>query len=1016
MARTAEMADNCRKCFIQISYKNICIHYHYSTFYWKKQVFSAIFFKINENSGNTNRDINADNCTSMVQMWFFLRYKAQLRRTRPDLVHRLEKAVTRAIGLAGGKIAPGNIGVLAAAFKGDSLGFWLDILILIETVMAEMDADAGDLYGYSLVLSKEAFKAGASQMPGALCRFLAGGGQGDQGSRGGGVFMDRAVREGLLPYILAEEPEQRARSWAARRGAASDERIESGDWYRLDSIKVLAAEKDNSLQESVVNFLIQKKAADQDEQRNTLILGPAFPGKREGLYRYCAGICGDVPPLLVRFGRGGLAAITDAWSPLIQALAGAGTAEAAHIEEIQSMWALLFRERLREEVTDFTMRNARRFFAQVLDFYCGAARRKGLLPVLIVENLHQAENVVAELFIDAVMRNTGGLLVMGTADEADGVLVGEVELRKWEKIFPRIVRPNVEGVPPSRAPDMPVELWEIAYVLFLFSRYFPAHLFPRLLEEEGKNPAVISRALSLLAGMGIIDSPGTGYPWTDCPGTVCSLADNCTGQAEAVLGTRGERVRALVRSRLIAWVEQRKLNPCFRLLTIMTELGGAGQLTDQLILSSITADLVNGISAAVERARNDDLLEIVTGPERADVIRFIFETTRALISGNAAAIRAAFRDPPPDCAAFPVLKTQILSNIAVYHLGQRDNISALEPIKEAILLSQGKSKICLARAYRLFSLVNLTRKRTGEAIDYIGFAVDNAEKSGNYHELGVSAYYAAAIQFLYGNVSRAAMLTRKAREQAMAAGCGEWADRSHFLEGRLAFETGRYREALDIFETLRRESLDRSPAGTHRERLLSAWAYRARVYEQNPLCPKPADGGPDADLFEVEAAYLAGDFDKVVALAGVLGGPCTEDNFLYTEQPDWRSGFAQCELLYFSQSDLWDRILCVYHSLALCRLSAAGGEEARHNMRRILKNEQLSEMDPWDAFYFYAWYRILEQTGGGQVDMNTAVSMAFKRLQRRASRIDDVETRRQFLFQPRWNSALSMAAREFKLI
>jgi hypothetical protein len=73
-------------------------------------------------------------------------------------------------------------------------------------------------------------------------------------------------------------------------------------------------------------------------------------------------------------------------------------------------------------------------------------------------------------------------------------------------------------------------------------------------------------------------------------------------------------------------------------------------------------------------------------------------------------------------------------------------------------------------------------------------------------------------------------------------------------------------------------------------------------------------------------------------------------------------------------------------------------------------------MDPWDSFYFYAWYRVLEQTGAGQVDMNTAISIAFKRLQRRASRIDDIETRRQYLTRPRWNGALSAAAREFKLI
>jgi hypothetical protein len=42
--------------------------------------------------------------------------------------------------------------------------------------------------------------------------------------------------------------------------------------------------------------------------------------------------------------------------------------------------------------------------------------------------------------------------------------------------------------------------------------------------------------------------------------------------------------------------------------------------------------------------------------------------------------------------------------------------------------------------------------------------------------------------------------------------------------------------------------------------------------------------------------------------------------------------------------------------------------------------------------------------------------MAFKRLQRRASRIDDIEVNRAFLTRHYWNGALSRAAREHKLI
>jgi tetratricopeptide (TPR) repeat protein len=933
----------------------------------------------------------------MVQMLLFLRFKAQLRRTRPELISRLEDAVTRAVEDAGGKITTDRR-YLAASFDEDSLGFWLDMLILIETMLKSLDFAAADLYGYSLILSRS-----QPEKPDALCRFLAGG------SRGGGVFLDGAARKGLSPYVV-EEPG----SVTLSKEKSPGRKAAVGDYYKLKEFKTFIPwTKSVSLQETAIRAL-EAPVAGGEQRRNTLILGPPFVGKRESLYRFCKKLLssgnpsfermgGDFPPLCVRFGGGGLNALIDAWSPPIRALASPGATDAG---EIHRLWEFLFRERLREELSPFIIREARRFFILLLEFYTSVARRKGLPAVLVLENIHRAEQTASGLFIDvyAGMWNIPGLVVMGICDEPPGKVTTEGDLRRWETVFPRIIRPNAEVVPAPRPPEMPLELWEMAYTLSLLSRYFPASLFIRLFEEEGKNPVMVERALSMLAALGVIDSPRESCPWMG----------DFTEQAEAALGETRERARALVRSRLLSWVEQKKINSCFRFLMILADLGGANSLTDQLILRSIASDLANGAASGVKQARDTGLLENLVGPRRAAAVCFIFETTRALLGGNEIAARSVFVNSPPDCALFPTLKAQALINLSGYYLGERDNAAALETIKEAILLSQGKHNFCLAHSYRLFSLVSLARQQTGEAINYLSFAIDNAEKSGDYYETGVSAYYAAAAHFLYGNVSRAAALAHKAREQTLAAGCPEWADRSRFLEGRFAFETGRYQEALDLFEELRREPL--GAESPEKERLLAAWAYRSRVYLQNPLSQKPASGGHDADLFEVEAAYLAGNYQKTVELAGALSSPHTGENFLYVEQPDWRSGFAQCELLYFSRRELWERMICVYHSLALCRLSSAGGEEAMHNMQRILKDEQFSDMDPADAFYFYAWYRVLEQTGAGQVGINTAVSIAFKRLQRRASHIDDIETRRQFLSKPRWNNALSLAAREFKLI
>jgi hypothetical protein len=67
-------------------------------------------------------------------------------------------------------------------------------------------------------------------------------------------------------------------------------------------------------------------------------------------------------------------------------------------------------------------------------------------------------------------------------------------------------------------------------------------------------------------------------------------------------------------------------------------------------------------------------------------------------------------------------------------------------------------------------------------------------------------------------------------------------------------------------------------------------------------------------------------------------------------------------------------------------------------------------------FYFFANYYIVNEADLSEVDRNTAISMAFKRLQRRAGRIDDVKIRQSYLTNQHWNNALFLTAKEYKLI
>jgi tetratricopeptide (TPR) repeat protein len=368
-------------------------------------------------------------------------------------------------------------------------------------------------------------------------------------------------------------------------------------------------------------------------------------------------------------------------------------------------------------------------------------------------------------------------------------------------------------------------------------------------------------------------------------------------------------------------------------------------------------------------------------------------------------------------------KARILANLAAYQFGTGDIVAAMELAKKSMVLSQKmKETRGLARAYRLFALGNLLTRCFGDAIDYFSFAIESAERFDDPQEFCITAYYAAAAHFLYGNISRAEHLVLQSREAALAQGRTEWVDRADFFLGRIRFDTGRYKDALQIFEGLRDRfaaAVPLSAAAAGRDHTLNAWIYRTNGFLRRIPPPLPETANHDALLFSVESAYLAGNYRTAVNLADELLAGLGAGGFTFLEQPDWRSGFCQCELLLFSRQAFFTRLLTTYRTLALCRLDRAGSagrEQALESMRRIIREEGQPNIDPNDAFYYYAYYHVLQESGGMEVDMNTAISIAFKRLQSRASRIDDIETKRSFLSMNYWNNALGQAAKRHKLI
>ncbi|MDR2078914.1 MAG: hypothetical protein LBP74_04220 [Treponema sp.] len=894
----------------------------------------------------------------MIQMLFFLQFQSQLRRIRPDMVSSLESAIIRAAESSRAKVRVQHR-CITASFDENAIGLGLDLALVLEAVLQALRMASSDLYGYACILGQDIAEEGPALFR-KTSRF------------GAGIWCSESLRRILDPYAVFDLEDAQFSAYG-----------------RLRELKTFSPRLDSENFPCLEEILSALKLQDG---RSVVLMGPGFIGKREALSRFARTILGDFFPLVFVFGAGGtgLSCITDALTPAIRELI-----PPERLEILDTMGAFIFKERLEDEFSPFAVQKASRFLNILLGTYIGAALSRGISPVILLENIHLANPAAARVFIDIYS-------CPANFEVADVYLYGTCldgpeptpSLGIWEAIFPRILRFSSALPQVSQNPGIPKELWEIAYGVSLFRRYFPPSLFLRLFEEEGKNPGMISRALDMISSQGLTNI----------------LEESLQGERN--LRTGKDRIQKMVRNRLLAWVSSGKLRPGFKLLQALADLGELA--SEELILEALRKDLINGTCGNLRKAIEESRLEEIAGPSHLPSLLYIWRTFESLLRGDAGDIQAAFGEPPPD-EETPSYKVLILALLAAYMLGIRDTDKASDLIKEAMLICHGRSGVRgLAQAYRLFALANLCKGRFNDAIDYLSFAMEQAEKSEDFEEYVLSAYYAAAVQFLFGNIAKADRLAFKSEEFALRVGLSAWADRIKLLRGKLLFESGRYKESLDMFVELRYNPAGVLPAAA--SDIMEAWIYRSAVFLGSERIPIPERTSADARFFAIEASYLAENYQKTVELSERFLGELPDQDFLVIEQPDWRSGFSQGELLLSSLREFWAPMIATYRALALCRLDREDRNDARRSIERIIQDERFSDTDPNSAFYFFAYYRILGESGAVKVDMDTAVSTAYNRLQHRASRIDDAETNRAFLFRHYWNRELSRAAKEHKLI
>jgi hypothetical protein len=933
---------------------------------------------------------------NVIQILLFLRFRTQLKRSRDERFLDMETALFKAFETAGGAVTDKER-VIEASFDEKSLGLWINIIGALESGYNLLKKNAPAILGsYVFVIGKDILEEEFE----TVCRKLA------SMHSASGMWCTAEMSRSARFYCSFEN-----RDFAIKAGS-------NGFYEQIKHIENVP----RTIRRSASVFPLSDQIVQTIRQyphRNIIFSGPEFAGKREGVHRFCASLK-NTPPLILSFrSNANIGAFADILSPKIHHFLS-GSSDRKKLELADNLRALIFRERLRDEYTSALINTIKRFFRILLELYIAEAKARESFAALILENLQCLDPFVERIFMDIYPLFKYEIIIYGTLSlkKNDEIPQNRHILSIFQK---NIILNQDAGRQSSDVKEMPSDLLEMAYAFALLRNYFPGYMFPHLFEESGKNPALLIRVFVLLTQSGIVDFIDDPVP----------RIPNFVELAEKTLGNRKQLVYDFVKTCLFSAVGRGSLSPCFNL--IETLAGFNETVSDALIWNALHIDVLNGTCEKINKIIAENRLIALVGAQRGSVIRYLFHTFSALVHGNEELIQKAFTIKEPQTAS-SLFQAQTLINRACYHLALREDVPAFEKLKETMRLNQEQQQANPAKVFRLIALVKLLRGKLTDAADYLAIAVDYAEKQKAVDELAISAYYEANIQYLLGNLSKAERFAHNAEHNAIISGCHSWADRARFLRGKLRFEFGFYQDALHIFERTRENLTE--PVADMVKNTLNAWIFRAGFFskiaesdsaDQSALNTSfhtnfSPDSCLDMLLFKIEAAYLSEDYKATLRLSETLlkniDEHAPDNDFLWTERPDWRSGFAQGELLNMKESVFWKRQALVFHSLALCKLTDDPAEKKRalDELDWLSVNKVLSNTDTNDAFYFYALSVLTKESGASLIDTNTVAGIAYKRLQERSLKIDAPEARKAFLSRPYWNNALIADAKEYKLI
>ena len=963
----------------------------------------------------------------MIQLELGIRYLSQLKRIRPNDMGRLESMAMSALQASGGALRK-DAGFLIARFDEDVLAFWLDLAIALEGVAEALSLVEKELLGRSCVV-RVAPRDDSDCA--TLCRDLS------LKENRTGIWCDSRVASALSEYASFRS---------------------SGDFYVLETFTLrnrnIRSYQDFWIRPDLLDALYSLHLSNPSESRATIYVeGPPLMGKRQSLRAALNSISSSIEVFRVSFGlnRQGLSSVADSVTEERLRTIGAADPEAekklrAAFGAVRTVQAA----RLSMEIPASPREAFEAFYCSFVDSWVTAVE-KSKIPVFIAENAHQSDEASRALlrsaFAEQVKRDRAHLVLTGTGDDSCcDICIGRYKIlrvgapikNEWaplivssrqafalpaadEALIERCLEEtsangipagyrlavgwsqDAEGCPTAIHPHMTSDFLEIAYAVSLFNDLFPAGELAEAFSAEKKPRGALELALAHLAQLGVVDDENEPTP------AIPRFIDF----AQSALGERGELIRALARRRLSLAIESKRLTNSYESTVRQVRLGGVAD--PSRILDAVVDGVLRGELKAVESAISDGSFSDIVGKAYAESLASIFNTRRALVFGDELETRSTFSTPMLD--RFPNPRYQAYSfldrssySFTVDVLDPASSAAAANAAKDALLLLQGNPlDKGLSRAYRLLGETELSRQRINEAVDYFSFAAESAERAAEPNEALLSSVNGACTQFLLGNLSKAERHALTAERRALELYQTEWHLWARFMYARIRFELGAYEQSAEVFGSL--------SGSREASALFRTWRDRALAYCDSAIGISFVEDTPDAAFFRIESAFLRGAYEETIREADAYAAAPDPGRFRNPERVDWSSGFALVEdraIGRIGGERVARRLVRVFRALALAKIERAG--EAVAELHRLAKEEPMSDLDPNDAFYFWALSVSLKAAGAQSVDTGTMLSIAFKRLQRRASRIDDAESKRSYLMNNRWNGALYGDAKAIYLI